>query len=634
MIYGRLRLGDWHTALVGGDVPESIFESYNLRLFFYGTLYNRNTLQINSAESNAKIAADVYLKNKISGFRQLDGSYTIVYFSEDECGIVRDHHGTHYPIYCTDEGLYATSWIYLNFHKDRSCELDYSSLSHFLQSGLLPKSSSVLRNVFRLEAGEICFIDSKRRVLETINGIVAPELSDLESLKDIDPDIYNSIKARIGKVNVRSPYFSDHLDYKPFVEKNPDIEAYSHRYGELHQAAIHKRIGNSRHVGILLSGGYDSGANLAALRGIYDGTVDSYSIGFKGDNWTELPLARFMSGVYGTRHHEYEIDGSEISALPDIVDYLGEPFVEGGLMVNYCAMRLVGDDKPDVILGGDGSDQYFGTSAREVALYYLAARSGIRPLLKGMYNMLNNESFDKDGKLYRIRFHLDKILHILDGDRFGYPDFRMREMLQQPKKYFHLDHNNSVDIHSFESLYAQHTYFSDIDISINRVILYKASRMAAMFGNNIAFPYMDAALYQFLLELPVNLKCMGGGILNIARGRGIAKYLLKYHYKPLLPTEITSKKKQGGFAPMPLFFCDFKQRTRLKEFILSSTVNDTFLQRDAVERFLTCYDREVSSSSESSWFWYRQNRALQYFNLLTLAVWWEKFVEKKEVDLK
>ena len=113
------------------------------------------------------------------------------------------------------------------------------------------------------------------------------------------------------------------------TERNPDVETYSRRYGELHAQAIRRRIGHSRRVGILLSGGYDSGSNLAALRSIYDGQIDSYSVGFKGDAWTELPMARLMSETFGTRHHEYEIDGTEISALPDIVRFLGEPFMEG-----------------------------------------------------------------------------------------------------------------------------------------------------------------------------------------------------------------------------------------------------------------------------------------------------------------
>ena len=73
-------------------------------------------------------------------------------------------------------------------------------------------------------------------------------------------------------------------------------------------------------------------------------------------------------------------------------------------MVNYCAMRMIGDDKPDVILGGDGSDQYFGTSGREVALHYLAARIGLRPLLRGINRLLEHETFDT-GEAFPHQFH-------------------------------------------------------------------------------------------------------------------------------------------------------------------------------------------------------------------------------------
>ena len=45
MIYGKITLEDWRTVCVEGEEPESSFESYNLRLFFFGTLYNRDILQ-------------------------------------------------------------------------------------------------------------------------------------------------------------------------------------------------------------------------------------------------------------------------------------------------------------------------------------------------------------------------------------------------------------------------------------------------------------------------------------------------------------------------------------------------------------------------------------------------------------
>ena len=125
------------------------------------------------------------------------------------------------------------------------------------------------------------------------------------------------------------------------------------------------------------------------------------------------------------------------------------------------------------------------------------------------------------------------------------------------------------------------------------------------------------------------MKCKGDSVLDIARGRSVSKYLLKYHYKPLLPEAITSKKKQGGFAPMPLFFRDKARRVRFKEFILSSGIMGDYLRRDTVEKFLADY--EQVAEKEGGWFWHRQNKALQYFNLLTLVVWWEEFMEGHEV---
>ena len=60
-----------------------------------------------------------------------------------------------------------------------------------------------------------------------------------------------------------------------------------------------------------------------------------------------------------------------------------------------------------------------------------------------------------------------------------------------------------------------------------------------------------------------------------------------------------------------------------------TSLMDNYLRRDAVKKFLTDY--EQVAEKEGGWFWHRQNKALQYFNLLTLVVWWEEFVEGHEV---
>lgn len=555
----------------------------NLNIDFWGTIYNKTELGFFPEAKESDIASTLYHREGMASFARLDGSFTFIITSKEQTIIARDHHGTGSQVYYNDR-YFASSLDLLLKTPDCSRTPNLQALSSFLSIGYIDTPRSSFEGVKKLPAGS-CLVYK--------NG--KSTIHNLFDTSSITPN---------------------------FEEGN--LETLSERYGDLHAKAIKRRIGESRNVGILLSGGYDSGCNLAALRKNYDGAIHSYSIGFKGDNWSELPLAQCMSDTFGTIHNQYEIDGSELTALPDIIAELGDPFVEGGLMVNYAAMRMIGHQKPDIILGGDGSDQYFGTSGREVAIHHLAGKYGIKPILTVINSVLSHDRYDKNNNAYRAHFHLNKILNILQGDLFGIEPLQLKGLLKDKNLIPTLGHPK-IDNRSFEHLYTQHAYKADLEKTINQVILFKASRMAEMFGNKIAFPYMDRELYDFLKTLPIQYKCSGDNALNIARGRGAAKFLLKYHYKPMLPTEITAKKKQGGFAPMPIFFKDKVQRNRIADFIMSSSVSDDFLNKEGLEKFIRTYDREATNTG--NWFWYKQNKAIQYFNLLTMAIWWEQYVK-------
>lgn len=563
------------------DNQVTLYQHDELKIAFHGEIYNKKQIGAESTASNAQAVATLYKQHGTSIFGRLDGSFSIIIVDGDCTMVIRDHHGTDSQIYYNDS-YYASSLELLRQTPGCSAQVNRRALGTFLAGGYIPTGESSFTKITKLAAGSML--------------------------------VY-----RNGKITCLNLFETSHI--MPVAASPYSLEQLSERYAELHHQAIKRRIAESRNVGILLSGGYDSGCNLAALRDIYDGDIHSFSIGFKGDNWSELPLAQCMSERYGTIHNQYEIDGSEISALPEIVRYLGDPFVEGGLMVNYAAMRMIGNSKPDIILGGDGSDQYFGTTAREVAIHYLATRSGLKPALNAIHSLLSGEAFDTNNTPYRIRFHLTKILNIHDGDIFGFEPFKLKKLLKYGDSMPKTEKIKS-DCRSFEHLYTQHAYISDIEKIINQVILFKASRMAQMFGNKIAFPYMDLELYDFLQQLPVGFKCKGENALRIAKGECTAKFLLKHHYKSLLPEQITCKKKQGGFAPMPIFFKDKAQRARIAEMILSSSATDEFLNRQYVEQFIKRYDAECDY--DGAWFWYKQNRAIQYFNLLTLAIWWEQ----------
>lgn len=597
--------GNFHdsTAAQGGTLRHGVlcgdgvvcYSANDVSVVFWGVVYNKTELGFAPHASNACVAWELYQRSNghddkpVNGesLALLDGSFTAIIRTPRSTTILRDHHGTGDQVYYNSTHFGSSLALILSVSGQPS-EVNFEALSQFLSTGYIPTGSSSIRGVAKLSAGSMLIAEQG----------MASRVVDLFPVKGIEP---------AGELC--------------------DLEELSERYGRLHRRAILRRIGDSSNVGMLLSGGYDSGGNLAALRQVYGGDVRSFSIGFRGDNWSELPLARCMADEFGTIHSEYEIDGSEILGLPQIVDHLGDPFIEGGLMVNYSAMRMVGPNRPDVILGGDGSDQYFGTSAREVALHYLAAKNGLKPLMQLASSMLDNNLSDSPLP-YRLRFHLNRVAGVMNGDTFGFEKFRLRHLLLNPD-HLHTHQATKPDTRSFEHLYTQHLYESDIKKVIDQVILFKASRMADMFGNAIAFPFMDMELYDFLRQLPVSYKCKSDSVLDIARGRFTSKFLLKHHYKPLLPEKITNRKKQGGFAPMPLFFSDKVQRQRLGQYIMESNMVGDYLDRRRVAQFLASYD--LVADNRDLWFWQRQSMAIQFLNLLTLAIWWQRYVGSKTI---
>jgi asparagine synthase (glutamine-hydrolysing) len=186
--------------------------------------------------------------------------------------------------------------------------------------------------------------------------------------------------------------------------------------------------------------------------------------------------------------------------------------------------------------------------------------------------------------------------------------------------------NQTQKFDSFNDFYFNRNFNVDIKQVINNVILYKSSRMSELFENNMTFPYMSTELYDFLSEMPVEYK-FRGSLDELSKGKGKSKFLHKNYLKPKLPTEITDRKKQGGFAPLPIFIKDDNQRKILFEYIRKSALVKQLFNAESINNILTEYD--LITQSKPYWFWFTQVKANRIVNLLTLTVWWDMYVEKK-----
>jgi asparagine synthase (glutamine-hydrolysing) len=559
-------------------------------LFISEKIYNLPELrtQLNFMDGNsADLVLQLIDKHGIPGCRLLNGKFTLILCEKDKITIVRDRNGEGPVIYLTKD-FFTDSYSRLHDFKDYSPQPDLTGITTFLKIGYIPAPVTALKGVGKVPAGAVLYVTSK--------GFEYGKLFDF---------------GEILKTDRKAVPLQEAID----------------RYSDLLKSSLKRRFGKAGTVGVLLSGGYDSGGNIAIARAVHSGEIKTYSIGFKDNPASELPYAKMMADKFGADHHEYLMDGTEIEFLPEIIDALGDPFSESGFMLNYSVMKMVGSENLPVAIGGDGNDQYFGAGIRETALHYKMRSYGLKPLSTLIDRLSDNRLFDKDNLAFRIHYQNQKILKVMEPETFGFHDFQLKKMYHTgnipPHGYESLFPGK---FNSYEELFLQRNYYLHLQHSVNEVILFKASRMSEFFNVNLAFSYTDLDICNFLQQLPIGLRARGT-VEECMKGKGVAKYIHKMLVKPLLPDAVTNRPKQGGFSPLEIFFNVGDRRKAIYDYIRNSAWASTLKKNSFLDDFFNQY--EALAAGKSYWFWYKQVKSNQLINLLIIAIWWDRVIENK-----
>jgi asparagine synthase (glutamine-hydrolysing) len=129
--------------------------------------------------------------------------------------------------------------------------------------------------------------------------------------------------------------------------------------GLLHDA-VERRLMSDVPLGVLLSGGVDSGAVLGLMREAGADQVATFTIGFEDDVYDERRWARLMAERNGGAHHEVVVGRDDfIGALPRLSWYRDEPIAEPSEIPLLLLAELAGRHVK-VVLTGDGGDELFG----------------------------------------------------------------------------------------------------------------------------------------------------------------------------------------------------------------------------------------------------------------------------------
>ena len=121
------------------------------------------------------------------------------------------------------------------------------------------------------------------------------------------------------------------LDGRPQIRQYWDLDAskphesrdenyYVRSYRELLEGAVESHLMSDVPLGVFLSGGVDSSAVAALMTKIRREPVETFSVGYGEQSYSELPYARTVSDHIKSKHHEVRRQRRRLLRCPAAFD--------------------------------------------------------------------------------------------------------------------------------------------------------------------------------------------------------------------------------------------------------------------------------------------------------------------------
>jgi len=326
----------------------------------------------------------------------------------------------------------------------------------------------------------------------------------------------------------------------PFSGEKEDVEAREELL-RLYRGAVRRHLLSDVPVGILLSGGLDSGL-LLALMNEEGGPWPAYTVGY-GDTFEddELADASETASLLGARHVSVRLDQAEFErSLPRIVTCLEEPIAASSIVPMYFVSQRAREDVK-VVLIGQGPDELFGGYRRHIGVYYgnwwrglpIALRSSVssavnylprnETLKRGVRSLGIEERLRRYQQVFSIApsTTIDGLFqdHLLPGK----PSHGLVEYWQALRPEMeHLD-----ELGGFQLI--------EIRSSLPDELLMYADKLSMAHSLEARVPYLDRTVVEYAQRLDASFKIR----------RGTRKWLHRQVCQSYLPPRILKRKKRG-----------------------------------------------------------------------------------------
>jgi asparagine synthase (glutamine-hydrolysing) len=309
---------------------------------------------------------------------------------------------------------------------------------------------------------------------------------------------------------------------------------------ELYKRAVKRHLLSDVPVGLLLSGGVDSGL-LLALMSLYGTSWRTYTAGY-GSVFADDELADALdtSALFSSQHTSVPLSMRAFEALPQIVSQLEEPIASSSIVPMYFVCQRARHDVK-VALMGQGPDELFGGYRRHLGLRYAGVWAGLpasvrRLVARGTAALPRNETLKRGVYSLGVVERLRRYQHILSL----LPDRDMDSLFQHDTlRNYSSDallscwcdlRELTKDTDDFSGF-----QFLELRSTLPDELLMYADKLSMAHGLEVRVPYLDKEIVEYVESLPPAFKIR----------RGLQKWLHRRVCSSLLPKRILKRKKRG-----------------------------------------------------------------------------------------
>lgn len=367
-------------------------------------------------------------------------------------------------------------------------------------------------------------------------------------------------------------------------------------------------------VGVFLSGGLDSSANLALFAEDEGTKVKAFSVDYDPTETvypSEMQHARTVAAHFGAEHYQRTLREHEFIEFLDRMVWLqDEPIADPVCFPVFCVSELARMNGVIVCQVGEGSDELFWgyprwrTHIRLARINHLpipafTKRAGMQFLAAAgkahgySYEALhrsaagaalfwgNSEGFPNEHKLALLNSSLRKDF----GGSSSWDVLRPIRDRFQEKAWERSDLNWMS--------------YCELNMRLPELLLMRVDKMGMGASIEARVPFLDHRFVEFAMSIPSEIKMRGG----------IHKAILKRAVAGIIPDDVIHRRKQGFGAPVN----EWMQR-RLAN--IAKHELGVFCREQGVLDHSAV--TKVLQSGRGSKIWY----------LLNLALWWRKFIAR------